>query len=86
MSARRQIIAALSEDSHGGIATLSDVDHAEQLADAHRAEVLAEGAALVEDAACDADFTEDPRFIAGLRAAVALLTRATTNTRKDGAL
>lgn len=41
MSARRQIVAALSEDSHGGIATLSDVDHAEQLVDAHRTEVLA---------------------------------------------
>jgi hypothetical protein len=42
MSARRQIIAALSEDSMGGIATLHDVAHAEQLVDAHRAEVLAE--------------------------------------------
>ncbi|MFE2311614.1 hypothetical protein ACFXC8_00185 [Streptomyces sp. NPDC059441] len=42
MSARRQIIAALSEDSLGGIATLEDVAHAEQLVDAHRTEVLAE--------------------------------------------
>lgn len=41
MSARRQIIAALSEDSMGGIATLHDVAHAEQLVDAHRTEVLA---------------------------------------------
>lgn len=41
MSVRRQIIAALSEDSLGGIATLQDVAHAEQLVDAHRAEVLA---------------------------------------------
>lgn len=41
MSARRQIIAALSGDSLGGIATLADVTHAEQLADAHAAEVLA---------------------------------------------
>lgn len=41
MSARRQLIAALSEDSMGGIATLQDVDHAEQLVDAYRAEVLA---------------------------------------------
>jgi hypothetical protein len=40
-SARRQIVAALSEDSLGGIATLQDVDRAEQLVDAHRAEVLA---------------------------------------------
>jgi hypothetical protein len=42
MSARRKLIAALSEDSLGGIATLADVDHAEQLVNAHRAEVLAE--------------------------------------------
>ena len=42
MSARRQIVAALSEDSLGGIATLQDVDRAEALVDAHRAEVLAE--------------------------------------------
>jgi hypothetical protein len=41
MSARRQIIAALSEDSLGGIATLHDVAHAEQLVDAHRTEVIA---------------------------------------------
>ena len=40
MSARRQIIAALSEDSLGGIATMEDVAHAEQLVDAHRTEVL----------------------------------------------
>ena len=46
MSARRQIIAALSEDSHGGIATLHDVDRAEQLVDAHRVEVLAEAELL----------------------------------------
>ena len=42
MKASRQIVAALSEDSMGGIATLADVDHAEQLVDAHRAEVIAE--------------------------------------------
>ncbi|WP_435279275.1 hypothetical protein [Streptomyces sp. 1222.5] len=42
MSARRHLIAALSEDSMGGIATLQDVDRAEHLVDAHRAEVLAE--------------------------------------------
>ncbi|MGA5506866.1 hypothetical protein [Streptomyces umbrinus] len=42
MSVRRQIIAALSEDSLGGFATLHDVEHAEQLVDAYRTEVLAE--------------------------------------------
>jgi DNA-binding transcriptional ArsR family regulator len=48
MNARRQIIAALSEDSLGGIATLHDVTRAEQLADAYRAELLAEVDALLE--------------------------------------
>lgn len=40
MSARRHLIAALSEDSLGGIATLNDVTHAEHLVDAYQAEVL----------------------------------------------
>jgi hypothetical protein len=57
VNARRHLIAALSEDSMGGIATLSDVEHAEQLVDAHRAEVLREGAdainALPQDYECD---------------------------------
>lgn len=56
--------------------------------DAHEAEVTRANAALIEDRACDADFTEDPQFITGLREAVELLTRAaregaatpTTNT------
>jgi hypothetical protein len=52
------------------------VDEAEGLLDAYRAEVLREGAALVEDRACDADFTETPHHIAGLREAVELLTRS----------
>ncbi|MEX3101191.1 MULTISPECIES: hypothetical protein [unclassified Streptomyces] len=43
--------------------------------DAYRAQVFAEAAVLVEHAACDADFTEDPLFIAGLRAAGGLLTK-----------
>ncbi|MFJ6566273.1 hypothetical protein ACIQNU_02545 [Streptomyces sp. NPDC091292] len=42
MSARRYLIAALSSDSLGGIATLQDVARAEQLVDAHRTEVLRE--------------------------------------------
>ena len=49
MSARRLIITALSEDSHGGIATLSDVDHAEHLVNAYRAEVRREDAARLLD-------------------------------------
>jgi hypothetical protein len=42
VNARRHLVAALSEDGMGGIATLQDVDRAEQLVDAHRTEVLAE--------------------------------------------
>lgn len=41
MSAREEIIRRLSEDSLGGIATLHDVTTAEELVDAHAAEVLA---------------------------------------------
>lgn len=50
MSARRRIVAALSEDSMGGIATLQDVDHAEHLVDAHAAEVRRQDAARLLDA------------------------------------
>jgi hypothetical protein len=46
VNARRHLIAALSEDSHGGIATLQDVADAEQLVDAYRTEVLAEAGLL----------------------------------------
>lgn len=42
MSARQKLISKLSEDSLGGVASLSDVDEAVQLVDAHAAEVLAE--------------------------------------------
>lgn len=48
MSARRQIIAALSEDSLGGIATLQDVDRATALVDAVVAEALRHAADLAE--------------------------------------
>ncbi|MEU1448717.1 hypothetical protein [Streptomyces mirabilis] len=72
MSARRRIIAALSADSMGGIATLQDVAHAEQLVDAHRAEVLAEAADFVgNDDDCDCGGCDScfPRKLAdGLRA------------------
>ncbi|MDX2513901.1 hypothetical protein PV355_01800 [Streptomyces stelliscabiei] len=68
MNARRQIIAALSEDSLGGIATLQDVAHAEQLVDAHRAEVLAEVANPADAATiynvrpCGCDETPHPTW------------------------
>lgn len=47
---------------------------------AARAEVLREAARLVEDAACDADFTEEPLFIAGLRSAAERLNRAASSS------
>ncbi|KMS79067.1 hypothetical protein ACH49_13480 [Streptomyces leeuwenhoekii] len=47
MSIRQQIIAALAQDSRGGITTLADVAHAEQVIDAYRAEVIT---ALAEEA------------------------------------
>ena len=68
MNARRQIIAALSEDSYGGIAALSDVDHAVQLVDSHAAEVLAEvtnpadAATLYADRLCICDETPHPTW------------------------
>ncbi|WP_030917490.1 hypothetical protein [Streptomyces sp. NRRL B-24720] len=42
MSARRELIRRLSEDSLGGIATLHDVTDAEQLLDSYRAEAIAD--------------------------------------------
>ncbi|MEU3447202.1 hypothetical protein AB0H29_08225 [Streptomyces thermolilacinus] len=42
MSARQQLIAALSRPAPGRVATLQDIAHAEQLVDAYRAEVLRE--------------------------------------------
>lgn len=65
MNARDEIAAHFTSD------TLAD-----QLLDAYRAEVLREGSALVEDRACDADFTESPDHCAGLREGAELLNRA----------
>jgi hypothetical protein len=65
MSVRRQIIAALSEDSLGGIATLHDVAHAEQLVDALVVEVRREDAALLDS--LDGEF---PNAREGFRAGV----------------
>ncbi|QJT04404.1 hypothetical protein G9272_32320 [Streptomyces asoensis] len=82
MSARRQIIAALSEDSHGGIATLHDVDRAETLVTAHRAEVLAEGAALLRRQS-DAR-TGRTAHNSGLIAGAVLLDRAADRPAQHG--
>lgn len=67
-------------------------ERVERLYAAVRAEVLAEAktstsdtfltaAALVDDRACDADFTHNPQHIAGLREAVELLTRRAGEVR-----
>lgn len=74
MSARDTILTALRRAQSAGIVDTSRTPA--DMLDAHCDQVLRAGAALVEDHACDADFTEDPRFIAGLRAAAELLTRA----------
>jgi hypothetical protein len=50
-----------------------DEDSARRLLDAYRAESFAEGARLIEDAACDADWTRTPDYCAGLRAGAELL-------------
>lgn len=49
MSARRLIISRLSEDSHGGIATLQDVADAEKIVDAYRTDVLNEALNTIRD-------------------------------------
>lgn len=51
---------------------------------AHAAEVRLEDAGLIEDAACDADFTHTPDYCAGLRAAGELLTRLATGEKATG--
>jgi hypothetical protein len=52
---------------------------AEQMLNAHRDEVRTGDARLLEDAACDADWTRTPDYCAGLRAAAELLL---ANTEK----
>ena len=48
--------------------------------DAHRDEVRTEDARLLEDAACDADWTRTPDYCAGLRAGAELLLADTEGT------
>ena len=51
-------------------------EHVNALLDAFAAEVRREDIALIENAADDADFTEEPLYIVGLRSAVDLLKNA----------
>ena len=53
-----------------------DSADAERVRDAFAAEVRAADIALIEDRACDADFTEEPLYIVGLRSAADLLKNA----------
>lgn len=53
------LIAALSEDGLGGIATLADVDRAEQLVDAYQAEVLRKAADKLDESETLRDLTDD---------------------------
>ncbi len=78
MSARRQIVAALSEDSYGGIATLSDVDHAEQLVDA----VVAEAVAAALNQAADEIEKAQARLVAKKTVVNLLRRRANTAAEK----
>lgn len=76
MSARTVIEHALrvyyadSRDPHGFV---------EKLLAKYDADHLREAAALVEDRACDADFTESRDYCAGLREGVEVLNRAAAN-------
>lgn len=75
MNARRQIIAALSEDSLGGIATLQDVDHATQLVDAVVAEAFLEAAAEAESTVALFEDSEEGAAAAGAMEGLAIRFR-----------
>lgn len=87
MNARRQIIAALSEDSHGGIATLEDVTRAEQLVGVHRIEVLREASAvaIAERLTDDTGQPEDVAYNQAIDDVTTALTRLAYGERSDEA-
>ncbi|MBD9723505.1 hypothetical protein [Streptomyces caniscabiei] len=57
----------------------------QQMLNAAYAEVLREGARLLEDAACDADWTRTPDYCAGLRAGAELLLAAVGKATAEAA-
>ncbi|MEU2603213.1 hypothetical protein [Streptomyces albus] len=57
---------------------------AEQMLRAYRAEVLREAADAIEDRACDADFTEEPLLIVGLRSAGDIVRRMADDAERGG--
>jgi hypothetical protein len=85
MSARRELVRRLSEDSLGGIATLHDVTDAERALDAFRAEVLAEAAdKLVLELAPERPGA-GPGFLLALRLAVRAMRRMADEAATGGA-
>jgi hypothetical protein len=62
-----------SKVDRGAIRIFLGTGHYRDAMDAHRAEVRTEDARLLEDAACDADWTRTPDYCAGLRAGAELL-------------
>ncbi|HTE57052.1 MAG TPA: hypothetical protein VK698_39635 [Kofleriaceae bacterium] len=62
-------------------ATLAEVDRLRAELARRTPDTYLAAAALIEDRACDADFTHTPQHIAGLREAVELLTRRAGEVR-----
>ncbi|MET8404497.1 hypothetical protein [Streptomyces sp900116325] len=85
MSARRELIRRLSEDSYGGIATLQDVTDAEQLLDTYRAEVLAEVADKLVLELAPEQSGAGPGFLLALRLAVRAMRRMADEAATGGA-
>lgn len=63
---------------HVALSMRLDAIEAYRLAHAYRDEVTRRNAALIEDRACDADFTASRDYCAGLREGAELLNRAAT--------
>lgn len=62
-----------SKVDRGAVRIFLGTGHYRDAMDAHHAEAFTEGARLLEDAACDADWTRTPDYCAGLRAGAELL-------------
>lgn len=73
MSARDNLLDEYGRASSAPLGTLADL---REKLDSLRADVLREGAALIEHGACDADWSATLAYCHGMRAAAALLTGA----------
>lgn len=86
MSARQRLVAALIQNRPGGrLATLADVEHAEQLVDAYRAAVLREGATELDRIANQVEAKVTARYGAasGIGPGVADMVREGVRTLRD---